>query len=327
MGEPSIIQVGLIIYPGFKSFEAVGPLTVFTCANRACQSRGLELQYEMSIIADQAGYISSDTLMGLQASPLPSDLPDTCLVVGAPNIVNALEQNVPITAWLRRHAKQIRRCAGLCTGAFFLGEAGLLLQLKATTHWRYAEVMQARYRKTEIVPDAIFLQQHNLWTSAGVSAAIDLCLAFVEQDCGHDVALEVARELVIYLRRPGGQSQFSGALAVNLSSSKQISELQVWMLNNLQTKMTMNNLAERCSMSVRNFRRQFHKETGHCPTEYIEKARLDKARTVLRDSDLPIKSVAYYCGFPSDDQMRTAFKKYLAITPKDYRDRFTGKYE
>ncbi|MNF91052.1 HTH-type transcriptional activator RhaS [compost metagenome] len=133
--------------------------------------------------------------------------------------------------------------------------------------------------------------------------------------------------MVIYLRRPGGQSQFSGELAVNLSSSKQISDMQIWVLNNLQSKISMEALAERCSMSVRNFRRQFHKETGQCPSEYIEKARLDKARIVLRDSDLPIKSVAYYCGFPSDDQMRTAFKKYLAITPKEYRDRFIGNNE
>lgn len=161
-----------------------------------------------------------------------------------------------------------------------------------------------------------------MWTSAGVSAAIDLCLAYVEQDCGHDVALDVARELVIYLRRPGGQSQFSGELAVTLSSSKLINEAQAWVLNNLQQKISLEALAERCAMSVRSFRRQFHKETGQCPTEYIEKARLDRARVVLRDSALPIKSIAYHCGFPSDDQMRAAFRKHLSITPKEYRERF-----
>lgn len=297
-------------------------MTVLMCANRALQSRGEQPRYEVKIYSDAEGHVISDTLMGLQAAALPNELPHTCLIVGSPTIVNALEENQPIVCWLRRHAKSIERCAGLCTGAFFLGEAGLLVNRKATTHWRYAQTMKARYPETNVIPDSIFLQQDNLWTSAGVSAAIDLCLAFVETDCGHEIALEVARELVIYLRRPGGQSQFSGELAVHLSSSKVINETQAWVLSNLKNKISLEALADRCSMSVRSFRRQFHKETGQCPTEYIEKARLDRARVVLRDSNLPIKSIAYQCGFPSDDQMRAAFRKHLAITPKEYRERF-----
>ncbi|BBI43244.1 GlxA family transcriptional regulator [Pseudomonas syringae] len=322
MNDTDRISIGVIVYPGFKSIEAIGPMTVFMCANRAMESRGLELRYDVTIHSEEDGYVSSDTMMGLHTSVLPKALPDTCLVVGSPVIVKALEENQPIISWLRRYAADIRRCAGLCTGAFFLGEAGLLNDRRATTHWRYADTMKNRFPQIEIVPDSIFLQQDNLWTSAGVSAAIDLCLAYVESDFGHEVALEVARELVIYLRRPGGQSQFSGELAVNISSSKVISETQAWVLSNLKNKLSMEALAERCSMSVRSFRRQFHKETGQCPTEYIEKARLDRARVVLRDSALPIKSIAYQCGFPSDDQMRAAFRKHLAITPKEYRERF-----
>lgn len=322
MNHTDKIPIGVIVYPGFKSLEAVGPMTVFMCANRAMENRGVNLRYEVAIHSENEGYCPSDTLMGLHATALPEELPHTCLVVGSPVIVSALEENLPIICWLRRYAAGITRCAGLCTGAFFLAEAGLLANCKATTHWRYAHIMKARFPETEVVPDSIFLRQDNLWTSAGVSAAIDLCLAYVENDCGHEIALEVARELVIYLRRPGGQSQFSGELAVNASSSKVISEIQAWVLNNLKSKISMEALADRCSMSVRSFRRQFHKETGQCPTEYIEKARLDRARVVLRDSTLPIKSVAYQCGFPSDDQMRAAFHKHLAITPKEYRERF-----
>lgn len=158
-----------------------------------------------------------------------------------------------------------------------------------------------------------FLRQDNLWTSAGVSAAIDLCLAYVENGCGPERRTG-ARNLPTTARRP---IPFSGELAVNVSSSKVINETQAWVLSNLKNKISMEALADRCSMSVRSFRRQFHKETGQCPTEYIEKARPDRVLVVLCDSTLPIKSIAYQCGFPSDDQMRAAFRKYLAITPKN----------
>ncbi|MNG00509.1 HTH-type transcriptional regulator CdhR [compost metagenome] len=187
--------------------------------------------------------------------------------------------------------------------------------------------MQERFPETKVLPDSIFLRDNHIWTSAGVSAAIDLCLAFVEQDCGHEIALEVARELVVYFRRPVGQSQFSGELALNLSSSKIISDTQIWVLNNIKNKLPLETLANRCSMSVRNFRRTFYKETGLCPTHFIEKARLDKAKIALRDTNSPIKSIAYECGFPSDDQMRKSFKKHLSITPIEYRNRFTRNHD
>lgn len=213
-------SISLIVYPGFKSFEAVGPITVFDCANRYCKSTGVDHQYELHMHSENGGLIKSDSIVTLNTQPLSATVPDTCLVIGSPEILSSLADNGQTVNWLRRHASKIRRCAGLCTGAFFLAEAGLLRNHKATTHWRYAPVMEERYPEITVLPDSIFIQAQNLWTSAGVSAAIDLCLAFVEHDCGHEVALYVARELVIYLRRPGGQSQFAGELTAKPSSKK-----------------------------------------------------------------------------------------------------------
>lgn len=320
-------RLDIVVYEGFKSFEAIGPLTVFSCANRILTGRGEPPLYDVRIVAEQAGYIGSDTLMGLYATAaLPErQMPDTCLIVGAPDIVERLAQHVAVVDWIKRNAPAIPRFAALCTGAFFVAEAGLLEGAQSTTHWRYVELMRSRYPQVEIISDAIFLQHGRLWTSAGVSAAIDLCLAFVEQDCGHDVALDVARELVIFLRRPGGQSQFSADLGSRLSPEGQIREVQQWMLDNLHQRINVEELAQKCTMSSRNFRRLFQRETGQCPSEYLERARLDKARRMLCDCALPIKSVAYRCGFASDDQLRLAFKRHLAITPKDYRTRFVGQ--
>lgn len=315
----------IIVYEGFKSFEAIGPLTVFSCVNRMLLARGDAALYDIRIVAPTPGYVTSDTLMGLYATaglPGVDALPDTCLIVGAPDIVERLEQQSLVVDWIRTHAPQVPRFAALCTGSFFVAQAGLLDGSQATTHWRYGSLMQARYPLVEVITDAIFLQHGTLWTSAGVSAAIDLCLAFVEQDCGHELALDVARELVIFLRRPGGQSQFSADLTSRLSQVEHIRDTQSWILEHLHLRIDVESLAEKCAMSSRNFRRLFHRETGRCPSEYLERARLDKARRMLCDGDLPIKSVAYRCGFASDDQLRLAFKRYLSITPKDYRERF-----
>lgn len=319
-------SINLIVYPGFKSFEAVGPITVFDCANRYCKAKGIDHQYDLTVYSEGGGPTKSDSIVCLDTQPLTSVPPDTCLVAGSPEILASLLDNGQIVNWLRRHASRIRRCAGLCTGAFFLAEAGLLKNQKATTHWRYAPVMQERYPEITILSDSIFIQAENVWTSAGVSAAIDLCLAFVEQDCGHEVALYVARELVIYLRRPGGQSQFAGELAAKLSSQKSILDIQAWILSNLDKKITIAELSAMCRMSIRTFRRIFHQDTGKCPTEFITQARPDKARVLLRDSPLPIKSIAFNCGFPSDDQMRSSFKSSLQITPKEYRERFSRQH-
>lgn len=312
----------LIVYPGFKALEAVGPLTVFETANEHCAAAGISHRYALSVHSEQGEETQSSSSMRLSTLPLPSLAPDTCLVVGSPTIVDALAENQQTVHWLSRHVPNMRRCAGMCTGGFFLAEAGLLKGRQATTHWRYAEKMRDWFNDIHVTPDSIFVQSDNIWTSAGVSAALDLTLAFVQADCGHAIALEVARELVIYLRRPGGQSQFAGELSAKPASSKAIVNAQAWILNNLGQKLTIEDLSDISTMSSRNFRRAFQKEVGKSPSAYITEARIDRAKALLRNTDLPIKSISYDCGFASNNQMRTHFKAYMNVTPREYRERF-----
>lgn len=316
--------IDIVIYPDFKSFEAIGPMTVFTYANKHLEAQKKPLGYRVRIISTKVGPIASDTLMSLHAShPLiESDLPHSVMIVGAHEIERIVEEQPEIVEWTRRVAPNVPRFAGLCSGAFFLAAAGLLNDKRATTHWRMAEVMQQKYPKVQVDIDSIFTQQGNLWTSAGVSASVDLALAFVEADFGHELALQVARDLVIFLKRPGGQSQFSANLTSQMTQSSSMRAVQEWVLSNIDQRISVPLMAERASMSLRHFTRTFHKEVNMRPSEFIEKARIDMARRLLSESELPMKSIAYKCGFSNTDQMRIGFRKYLSVTPKEYRERF-----
>lgn len=319
-------RVDLVIYPGFKSLEAVGPLTVFTYANKHLEAQGAPAFYDIRVAAVTPGAIISDTVMTLDASQHldTHDLPATALVAGAHDIETSMANAQGVIDWVKASAPKIPRFAALCTGTFFLAEAGLLNGRRATTHWRMSNRLEQRYPAIDVDVDAIFIQQDNLWTSAGVSAAIDLSLAFVERDCGHKLALEVARDLVIFLKRPGGQSQFSADLASQMPESSAVRRIQGWVMDNLESPFTLGEMADQATMSVRNLTRQFQKEAGLSPMEFVERARLDKARRLLQDTGLPLKSVAFHCGFTSGDQLRRAFLKYLSVLPTDYRSRFSS---
>jgi transcriptional regulator GlxA family with amidase domain len=208
------IGVDILIYPGFKSMEAVGPVSVFTYANRHLERRSDPRRYDIRVVAPEPGMIPSDTLLSLEATTRLSvdDASDTVLIAGAPDIERALDEMPMIVDWCRVSSSRISRLAALCSGSFFLAASGALDGKRTTTHWSVAALLQHRFPRVHVDADAIFIQDGNLWTSAGVTAAIDLALAFVEQDFGRDLALEVARDLVIFLKRPGGQSQFSTVL-------------------------------------------------------------------------------------------------------------------
>lgn len=318
--------IDIVIYPEFKSFEAIGPMTVFTYANKHLEAQGKALGYEVRIVSTQLGPVPSDTLMSLNATHTLDEesLPHSILVVGAHEIERIVEEQSEIVEWTRHVALKVERFAALCSGAFFLAAAGLLDGKRATTHWRMAKVMQQNYPSIQVDIDSIFIHEGNLWTSAGVSASVDLALAFVEADFGHDLALQVAQDLVIFLKRPGGQSQFSANLTSQMTQTSGMRAVQEWVLNNIDQKISVSLMANQASMSLRNFTRTFHKEVGVCPSEFLEKARIDKARRLLSESGLPMKSVAFKCGFATTDQMRNVFKKYLSVTPKQYQERFLG---
>lgn len=325
MSQSRLHTVDIIVYPGFKALEAIGPLKVFDYANSCLQQRKLNGGYTVTIASTQIGMIPSDTLMSLQATKVISMhvLPDLALIVGSPDIEQALQDSPEIVAWVAHAAPRIQRLAALCTGSFFLAEGGALDDRRATTHWSFAERLHKKYAKVKVDADAIFIREGNIWTSAGVTAGMDLALAIVEEDFGREIALEVARDLVIYLKRPGGQSQFSVHLASQMTTHPTIRELQNWIMSHLADDLSIPQLAARLAMSVRNFSRVFHRESGESPADFIEGARFEAARRLLEENTSPLKVIAVQTGFDTEEKMRRVFQKKIGVTPKVYRERFS----
>ena len=220
---------------------------------------------------------------------------------------------------MKRAAPRTRRFGAVCVGSFLFAEAGLLNGKRATTHWKFAEELTNRYPRIKVESEPIWVKDGNIYTSAGISAGIDLALAWVEEDCGGAIAQEVAREFVLFLRRAGKQKQMSVSLAAQASQMKSIGELQVWMLENIAQKLTVRMLAKRVSMSVRNFERVFTREIGENPVRYISKLRVESARLQLEQTDRGLKQIAALCGFANEDIMRRTFLRYLGTTPNKYR--------
>jgi transcriptional regulator GlxA family with amidase domain len=323
--QDKLRTVDIIVYPGFKALEAIGPLKVFDYTNSCLHQRNLAGGYEVAIASTKTGMIPSDTLMSLQATKAISifALPDLALIVGSPDIEKALQDSPEIVEWVESAAPRINRLAALCTGSFFLAEGGALNGRRATTHWNFAERLRKRYPKVKVDADAIFIREGNIWTSAGVTAAMDLALAIVEEDFGREIALEVARDLVIYLKRPGGQSQFSVHLSSQMTTNPTIRELQNWIMQHLDDDLNITKLAARLAMSERNFARVFHRETTESPADFIERARFEVARRLLEENKSPLKVIALKTGFRTEEKMRRVFQKRIGVTPKVYRERFS----
>jgi transcriptional regulator GlxA family with amidase domain len=247
---------------------------------------------------------------------------DTLLVAGGTG-VEAAARDEELLLWLRNTARRVRRIGSICTGAFLLAAAGLLDGKRATTHWKWAAELASRFEHTTVEPDAIYIRDGNTYTTAGVTAGMDLALALVEEDLGSPMALKVARELVLYLRRAGGQSQFSAALSLQASDRKQIEEVRSWALDNLEKDLAVEKLAAKAGMSPRNFARVFLKDAGTTPARFVERARVEAARRRLEESQDKIEKVAGDCGFGSSQSLRRSFLRVLRVPPKEYRDRFT----
>ena len=317
--------VDIIIYPGFKALEAIGPLKVFDYTNTCLRQRQRPDGYEVAIASTKTGSITSDSLMSLQATKAISmlALPDLAMIVGAPDIEKALLDSPEIVEWVTNAAPKIQRLAALCTGSFFLAEGGALDGLRATTHWRFSELLRKKYPAVKVDADAIFIREGNIWTSAGVTAGMDLALAIVEEDFGPEIALEVARDLVIYLKRPGGQSQFSVHLSSQMTTHPSIRQLQSWIMSHLDEDLNVPKLAARVAMSERNFTRVFQRETANSPAEFIESARFEVARRMLEENNAPLKLIVLKTGFRTEEKMRRVFQKKIGVTPKVYRERFS----
>lgn len=318
-------RVLFIAFPDVGLLDLTGAQTVFWAATKAMEARGLP-GYERITASPAGGLVRSAEGLELQTVALRqcrASTVDTLIVPGSPHMDVVLDQSAPLVQWLRRASAKTRRTASVCSGAFLLAAAGLLDHKRATTHWLMFDRMNERFPTVEIDRDAIFVQQGAVWTSAGVTAGIDLAMALVEADCGHDVAMEVARELVVYLKRPGGQSQFSALLRSQADSSPAFEELNLWICAHLQREdLTVEFLAERARMSPRNFARQYKEKTGRTPAKAVEVFRLEAAKRLLEDSTHHIDRIATQCGFGDEERMRVTFQRHLGVAPRDYRRRF-----
>jgi transcriptional regulator GlxA family with amidase domain len=235
------------------------------------------------------------------------------------------EEGAVVADWVRGAAPKARRVVSVCGGAFLLAQSGLLDGCRATTHWRLLDTFQSRFPKVRVQKGPIYVQDGSIWTSAGVSAGFDLTLALVEDDHGFILARDVAQELVMFLRRPGGQSQFSRYLLNQAKNPSPIRDLQSWILEHLSRDLSVENLANRVSMSPRNFTRVFSRETGATPAKYVEEARLDAARQRLEQGSEGIEQVAATTGFGNSLNLRRVFERNLQLTPTEYRHRFCAR--
>jgi len=317
----SLRRVALVGYDGAQALDLVGPLEVFSMANNYADRP----VYEVILASPEGCEIVSNSglrLAGSVALPALPDNLDTILVAGGREAGLRSLQDGRLVGWLQARRETSRRIGSVCTGAFVLAAAGLLDGRRATTHWGACEEMRRFRPAVQLEPDAIFVADPPIYTSAGVTAGIDLCLSFVEADCGPQVALAVARNMVLFMRRPGGQTQFSAGLNVQAAATPRLRELVGEISADPAPDLTLPVLARRAGMSERTFSRAFVRETGVAPMSFVELARVDRAKALLEASDWPLARIAERAGFGSLDGLHRAFQKRVGATPGEYRDRF-----
>ncbi len=317
------MRIVILAPPGVQSLDVVGPAEVFW---EAARRLGDPDAYQVQVMGTTDGAVCGTGSLRLLADRTiydPDEPIDTLLVGGDP----AFDQIDPaVIAWLKRRIPSIRRYGSVCTGVFFLAAAGLLDGRRVTTHWECADKLEREYPKLIVDADQIFIREGALCTTAGVTAGMDLALALVEEDFGRELALIVARYMVMFLKRPGGQSQFSAHLAAQMSSKTPIQQAQEYALENLAGDLSVETLALRTGMSTRNFSRVFRREVNVTPAEFVEAARLDAARRMLEDTTTPLQRIAHACGFGNLNGMRRVFIRNLGIAPLDYRKRFRSAW-
>lgn len=317
------MRVVILAPPGVQSLDVVGPAEVFW---EAARRLGDPAAYEVQIMGTTAGAVCGTGSLRFLADRTiydPDEPIDTLLVGGDPSFD---EIDPAVTTWLRRRAPSVRRYGSVCTGVFFLAAAGLLDGRRVTTHWECAEKLRKDFPNVFVDDNQIFIRDGSLCTTAGVTAGMDLTLALVEEDFGRELALTVARYMVMFLKRPGGQSQFSAHLAAQMSTKSQIQQAQEYVLDNLSADLSVDVLAHRAGMSTRNFSRVFHREVKLTPAGFVDAARIDAARRMLADTKTPMQRIARACGFGSLNTMRRVFVRNLGVTPLDYRRSFRSAY-
>ncbi|MGU7772743.1 GlxA family transcriptional regulator [Burkholderia sp. MR1-5-21] len=321
---PSARDIAVIGFDGVQSLDITGPMEVFAVANRYLPEHAIPYR---TILASRLGD-DIVTHAGLRlAGPialaaLPADLDTIIVTGGSEQALREAASDAGVLPWLHERTAHTRRIASICTGAFVLAAGGWLDGRRATTHWNACALLQSLRPAVKVEPDAIFVDDPPFYTSAGVTAGIDLCLALVEADCGAATALAVARELVLFMRRPGGQSQFSVGLDMHADATPRMRTLLAEIVDDPTGDLSVAALAARVRMSERTLARAFRKETGHAPAQFVQAARIERAKSLLERSDWPLDRVAERAGFGSVDALQRAFAKQVGIAPRDYRARF-----
>lgn len=323
--SPAPRRVMMLVYDAAQVLDIAGPVQILSAAIDPLTGAPA---YEIELVAEEHGPVATTSGIVLRVNRsmedvAPSELAtfDTFMVTGGHGSRTAME-NERLLAFVRRASRASRRTVSICTGSVILAAAGLLDGRRATTHWAYAPTMRQRFPKIVVEEDAIYIRDGKVWTSAGVTAGMDLALALVEQDLGREMALTLARHHVMYLMRPGGQSQFSAQLAAQRVENARLAKLCAFIVENPAADLTVPALAERVAMSERSFARHFVAETGFTPAQFVERARLDEACRRLADGEVSLDAISAEAGFGAAERMRRAFIRHLGVTPGRYRERF-----
>ena len=325
------IRVAMLAYPDIQMLDVMGPLEVFSRTSRWLKDNGRRTDdaYSLEILGLKRGVFRASSGLRLFADRRFDEVGrgiDTLLIAGGRG-VDAYRAHGPLLRWIRKQAGYVRRLASVCTGAFILAEAGLLKGRRATTHWAACGKLAWRYPDVEVEPDTIFVQQGSIYTSAGVTAGMDLALAMVEEDQGREVALAVARELVLFLRRPGGQAQFSAQLAVQLAEHEPLRDLQAYVLEHPSEDLSVETLAHRVAMSPRNFARVFTREVGTTPARFVTSVRVETARRLLEETSDNLETISDKSGLGTPESLRRAFLRLVGVAPSQYRERFSRRHK
>jgi transcriptional regulator GlxA family with amidase domain len=313
-------RIVILAFPGVQPLDVIGPAEVFAGADTLAGGGA----YTVDVIAKDPDPIA---VRGGGYSLVPKKTtarfrgPIDTLVVAGGIGVRAAEDDVELIRWIRSAARRSRRVTSVCSGSFLLARAGLLEGKTVTTHWASTEELARCHPELKVDPTPIFVRDGSVWTSAGVTSGMDLSLALVEEDLGREIAVEIARWLVLFLQRPGGQAQFSSHLSAQLAERRPLRELQSWIADNLDADLRVETLAERAAMSPRNFARFFRREIGMTPAAYVEELRVERSRQLLEDSADPIDLISARCGFGTPETMRRAFGRRVGVSPVQYRGR------
>ena len=318
---PNARLVEIVAFPDVQILDVTGPMQVFASANAWARKTNQAAQYLARVVARESP-VPSRAGLSLVAEPLtlPGKPIDTLIIAGGEGVDRAADDK-SLVEWVTMRAQGARRVASICTGAFLLGACGLLAGRRVVTHWERCDELATRFPEARVESDPIFIEDENLWTSAGVTAGIDMTLALVERDLGHAAAMFVARDLVVFLKRPGGQAQFSTVLRLQTGDGR-FDRLHSWIADNLHKRLSIGVLANQAGMSERSFIRHYGQLVGDTPARAIERMRVEAARELLSTTGLPVKSIAQRCGFGSEETMRRSFVRVIAVPPQDYRRRF-----